>query len=425
MGSVEIRFSFIPEIIETHAFRAALDQLLIQRQSEYPDPINFLSRFRGITDLTLFQWFPMPFLLLLAFLLERALADPATPIPTVTPPSAMPWATALVAGLRCASTVGYLGGAAVLTLILGAIAICVMCKGSSKKQSHNAAPIGTIDASHVDDLLVRVSELLQSLSAQVEKTDGLVARVAALEDRASRRQTEQEAALGGMTARFEEAIQKQTAQLRELKDQSAATVKQLTAKADPVRSSPARTVPEKPVPKPSPSPTPTPGRVVHESRFDKSRPMDGLIRYLAFEPKCSSSCDAERWGPDKLADGNEDTYYHSDDGNNQWVGIDFKNMRVQVTHYTLLARRNKGPDDRNPRSWTLEGSTAGFGGPWTELDARKDQRELNGRGNRATFPVTSALPWRVIRVRATGAPYGHSGLVLAGLELFGTLIITS
>jgi hypothetical protein len=165
--------------------------------------------------------------------------------------------------------------------------------------------------------------------------------------------------------------------------------------------------------------------------------MNGLIEYLAqtarrgmvapelIEVRASSTEGGS--GPDKVVDRNPNTYLHSERVSGQWFGIDFKTMRVKPTYYTMLGRNDKHPNDRYPRSWVLEGSDAGFDGPWTRISTQNNRSEVNGPGACFTFRVDTILSCRFIRLRLTDKPWGldrnFEGLVLAGLELFGTLTV--
>jgi hypothetical protein len=175
--------------------------------------------------------------------------------------------------------------------------------------------------------------------------------------------------------------------------------------------------------------------IVHESPFSPSRPMDGLIRHLATVSGgvsamlsgqvievCASSMHSAPHCPAKLVDQDENSYFCSAGGIGHWICIDFKSKRVLPTYYTLMARNNDGANVHNLRSWVLEGSETGSDGSWREMDVESDRVELNGKGFRYTFPVKSPIACRFVRLRSIGAQHGGNALVLAGMELFGTLM---
>jgi hypothetical protein len=179
--------------------------------------------------------------------------------------------------------------------------------------------------------------------------------------------------------------------------------------------------------------------VVHESVFSPLQPMNGLIQYLAsvssgaaavvskqvIELRASSTIPYLEYEAAKLVDQKENTYFHSSGGAGQWISIDFKGMRVSPTYYTLLARNNYGPNDCNLKSWVLEGSETGKDSSWVEMDIGQDRAELNARGFRHTFPVKRRADCRFIRLRSIGPHFGDDALVLAGMELFGALMMKS
>jgi hypothetical protein len=149
-----------------------------------------------------------------------------------------------------------------------------------------------------------------------------------------------------------------------------------------------------------------------------------LISRKVIEVSASSPFDSTgRYSAEKLVDQDKTTYFHLKCGARQWISIDFKNMRILPTHYTLLSRSNYGANVGNLKSWILEGTDTGQGEDWFELDLRRDRPELNDRGALATFPVQSPRLCRRLRLTSTACYYHEEYLVLAGMELFGTLMI--
>jgi hypothetical protein len=174
--------------------------------------------------------------------------------------------------------------------------------------------------------------------------------------------------------------------------------------------------------------------IVHEAFLSPDRPLEGILRYLSNECGGSdqmlskqvialtSSSDYDRSGQysvSKLIDPNKETYFHSAHGSGQWISVDFQAMRVSPTHYTLLSRNTE--NGFNLKSWVLEGSETGSDQDWFEMDIRRDTMELNGSAYRGTFCVKNPAVCRYIRLRSIAPHYGEDYLVLAGLELFGTL----
>jgi hypothetical protein len=162
--------------------------------------------------------------------------------------------------------------------------------------------------------------------------------------------------------------------------------------------------------------------------------MDGLLRHLmtvssrasailsrqTIELRGSSVLKNDaRYAAVRLVSQEDNSCFHSDSGSDQWLSIDFKSMRVSLTHYTLFMRSDFGAHVHNLRYWVLEGSETG-------TDVERDRAELNGRGFRSTFSVKQRFVCRFVRLRSIG-PYltCHNlpdALVVAEIELFGTLM---
>jgi hypothetical protein len=113
---------------------------------------------------------------------------------------------------------------------------------------------------------------------------------------------------------------------------------------------------------------------------------------------------------------NISSYFFSKNAKDQWMSVDFKEMRVAVTHYIL-----RSPDGRAfLRSWVLEGSENKV--DWVELDCRKDDQGLKGKDLVCRYQVRSVIESRFIRLRSTGLDWcGENYLYFKAIELFGGL----
>jgi hypothetical protein len=90
--------------------------------------------------------------------------------------------------------------------------------------------------------------------------------------------------------------------------------------------------------------------------------------------------------------------------------------RVKLTHYSMPSAW-----DHCPKSWILEGSFNGTS--WMQLDQRMNTNDLKGRNRIASFPVSTVVESRFIRLRMIEP--NHSGdwyFWLSAVEFFGTLI---
>jgi hypothetical protein len=110
------------------------------------------------------------------------------------------------------------------------------------------------------------------------------------------------------------------------------------------------------------------------------------------------------------------TIFHSTNAPNQWLCYDFKNRRVQPTHYSISAYGGW-----YLRSWIFEGSLDGSN--WNELDRRENDSTMNNEHQIGTFTVSVRDEYQYLRLRQTGKnAYGHDYLVLYAFEVFGRLI---
>jgi hypothetical protein len=111
--------------------------------------------------------------------------------------------------------------------------------------------------------------------------------------------------------------------------------------------------------------------MLHETRFaPDGKSLDGIISHLT--SKCggnvhnngiitasSSSVYDSRHPKNALDFQNVSTYFISDNVANSWICLDFKNMDVTPTHYSILSHLGQTNQQRHPKSWCLEVSGDG------------------------------------------------------------------
>jgi hypothetical protein len=101
-----------------------------------------------------------------------------------------------------------------------------------------------------------------------------------------------------------------------------------------------------------------------------------------------------------------------------WICYDFKNMRLQVNHYSIRSRNDH--DSHHPTTWIVEGSMEGSN--WFELDCQTNRSELRGINKSATFSTSVNQFLRMIRLRQTGKnSSSYDYLTVSALEVFGTV----
>lgn len=111
--------------------------------------------------------------------------------------------------------------------------------------------------------------------------------------------------------------------------------------------------------------------------------------------------------------------------NNAWLMYDFKEKKVQPTHYSIRSRPSgKGSD--HPKNWVIEGSNTG-GNDWKILDSQNDVTCLDDKSVFHTFEIKEKYSkdefYRFLRLRQTGPNSANCyQLCLSALEYFGTII---
>jgi hypothetical protein len=112
--------------------------------------------------------------------------------------------------------------------------------------------------------------------------------------------------------------------------------------------------------------------------------------------------------PSVLFDDELSDYWYSKDESNSWIVIEFKDISVRVSHYSL----ESSPGGSNCfREWILSGS----------LDEGITD-DLVGSSKVQTFAVNTAEYVRYVRLEHTGqTTSGRSFSIIAHLELFGKL----
>jgi hypothetical protein len=171
-------------------------------------------------------------------------------------------------------------------------------------------------------------------------------------------------------------------------------------------------------------------------RMNPEKPLNGIIAYLTTKyggnvhdkgvvdiTSSSTECDDDQYQAKHVADFSGKTHFGSKDLRNSWLNLDFKDMRITPTHYTMVTFHNVGKTWRAIflRSWILEGSEDGE--KWIELDRQSDSILLKGPDRMATFRIANRSLCRMLRLRATASGYGGLNcLELYAFEVFGTIL---
>jgi hypothetical protein len=163
-------------------------------------------------------------------------------------------------------------------------------------------------------------------------------------------------------------------------------------------------------------------------KYDTKRPFNGVIDYLTSQYRgnvvllkvvnvifSSIGPDAS---PAHLVDfDNKNTDFVSFNKVKQYVGYDFGDRQLRITHYSLRASlAGKGP-----KSWRIIVSRDGQN--WDVADERTLDRTLDGSGGFAAFQVqVKNLVGRYVAIQQTGRNHGGTKqLRISAFEVFGRL----
>jgi hypothetical protein len=163
--------------------------------------------------------------------------------------------------------------------------------------------------------------------------------------------------------------------------------------------------------------------------FESNRPFDGIISYLAKKhgsnlsdlgivKATASSAGSEEWAAKWCIDHYSTKGFCSAPTPGQWLQLDFTNLRVHVTHYSLLSRKDAGRNQHHPQSWVSEVSEDGAS--WTIVDTRTYDSHLNGANLTHTFNIDVPTWGQYFRLRQTDVNHRKDHyFTFVNLELFG------
>jgi hypothetical protein len=119
-----------------------------------------------------------------------------------------------------------------------------------------------------------------------------------------------------------------------------------------------------------------------------------------------------------LPDFENRTYFCAQSTPNSWICSGFKDIRINLAHYSVRSRGNY--DRSHVRSWILEGSIDCES--WIELDHHGNDSPLNSQGAIATCSILSSADFRYICLRQIGTnSSGAHCLRLNAIEFVGPL----
>jgi hypothetical protein len=115
---------------------------------------------------------------------------------------------------------------------------------------------------------------------------------------------------------------------------------------------------------------------------------------------------------------NLSSYYDHCHDPDQWLSIDFKQMQVYLTDYSVQANPRDG--ECLPKSWVLEGSNDSV--TWFTLDTKTNREALRNTARALTFTVSNPRMCRQVRYRKTCGMHDRClFFYLTAIEFFGSV----
>ncbi|KAK8839282.1 hypothetical protein M9Y10_032214 [Tritrichomonas musculus] len=165
--------------------------------------------------------------------------------------------------------------------------------------------------------------------------------------------------------------------------------------------------------------------------YKEGQELNGIFRYLKQKTgqnihdngtiSISTNTFHSRHHPKNLVDlDTNNCYWTGNTSINAWVCFDFKNMKVEISSYSINSD-NRNPGGSQIKNWVLEVSNDEKN--WTEIDEHSNYDGLNGNNIIKTFNVKPNNFSRFVRIRQTGDYYGYPNvfLVIKSIEFYGKL----
>ena len=116
-------------------------------------------------------------------------------------------------------------------------------------------------------------------------------------------------------------------------------------------------------------------------------------------------------------------FFHTHDKSGSWVCLDFKELRVCPTKYSIRTDPRYGENNYHLKSWVIQVSNDN--NSWKTIDEQKDCPHLNGQGLVYTFTIKNKMDetYQYIRLLQTGTNWHNDNyLIFGSFEIFGRLI---
>ena len=116
--------------------------------------------------------------------------------------------------------------------------------------------------------------------------------------------------------------------------------------------------------------------------------------------------------------------FYSKNEPNSWLFIDFKEIKVNPSHYSIKSNGWSGKGNHHPQSWDIEGSTDLIS--WDLLDSRRNETSLDDRDASNTFTISCQTNkrkyYRYLRIMQKDKNTANNNhLVIGSIEFFGQI----
>lgn len=116
--------------------------------------------------------------------------------------------------------------------------------------------------------------------------------------------------------------------------------------------------------------------------------------------------------------------FHSKDEPNSWLCVDFKERKVNITHYSIKSHGYGGKGYCHPQTWSVEGSNDSS--HWEELDSRSNEGSLDDRSASNTFEARNEAHkrnyYRYVRIMQKGKNTRNDNcFAFSSIEFFGSI----
>ncbi|OHT08544.1 hypothetical protein TRFO_22880 [Tritrichomonas foetus] len=153
-----------------------------------------------------------------------------------------------------------------------------------------------------------------------------------------------------------------------------------------------------------------------------TKECDGNVHVKEIVDVTSSTVNSDFYPQNAVDLKNKNSYFQTRNELNGWICYDFKEKKINPTHYSIRSRHDNDEGGWHLQTWIIEGSNEE--GKWIELDSRQNEKSLDFRNAENTFEITKHLNeyFQKLRLRITGMETAcEYYLTISALEYFGRL----